>query len=350
MLSSLILQNFRNHQKLEINFPEGLAVIVGPNGSGKTNILEAIKMLSSGRDFRGAKDSEIARFGENWFRASAEISQIRQIGPIRPICLVEIVWHQGTKRCLVNGLGKHRVGFIGQLNAVLFPPEDLDLITDSPSRRRQFLDDILEVSDKDYYRASLIYTKALRQRNRLLEQSREIIIPEQQFAYWDEILISQGQIITQKRRQLLDFFNQAAVDFGQFRINYDSSIISHERLQKYFLQERASGQTLVGPQRDDFVVLGRLGNLSDLSDLKHFGSRGQQRLGVLWLKTCEMSWLEKTSNCRPLLLLDDIFSELDVENQLLLSRIFPLQQTILTTTDQQIARKFSQAKIFALLI
>ncbi|MBI2025915.1 MAG: DNA replication and repair protein RecF [Candidatus Levybacteria bacterium] len=336
MLKSIHLQNFRSYKRKDFNFSKDSTLVVGPNTIGKSNLLEAIFLISTGKSFRTEKDFQMLLFGKEVGRVSATIDDLK----------LEVVITNGNvsgvksqyKKFLVNGIPKRRVDFAGNLLSVLFSPQDLDIIVDSPSLRRNFLDNVLEQVDKDYRIASIAYAKALRQRNALLEVAREKGIRNQkQFEYWDNLVIENGEVITQKRDEFIDFVNKAKKDIFDFVLHYDKSIISAERLEQYRLEEQASGVTLIGPHRDDFSVLMR--SKKDLSDVKYFGSRGQQRLAILQLKTLEILFIENKTGKKPLLLLDDIFSELDSGHINLVLEKEGNQQTIITTTHKEFVGK-----------
>lgn len=336
MLNSISLQNFRNYKKAQFNFSKSTTLIVAPNTFGKSNILEAIFLASTGKSFRTDKDFQMLNFGKEVGRVKAKLVDIE----------LEVVVTNGNvggtasqyKKFLVNGVSKRRVDFAGNLLCVLFSPQDLDIIIGSPSLRRNFLDNVLEQVDRDYRVASISYIKALRQRNALLEATRETgNRQEKQFEYWDNLVITSGQIITAKRAEFIDFINKSAKEILDFIVTYDKSIISKERLLQYEKEEIASGVTLVGPHRDDFSVL--MLNKNQVHDVKYFGSRGQQRLAILQLKSLELMFIEEKLGKRPLLLLDDIFSELDTGHINLILDQIGKQQTIITTTHKEFVSK-----------
>jgi DNA replication and repair protein RecF len=240
------------------------------------------------------------------------------------------------KKFLVNGVTKRRVDFIENFPAVLFSPEDLEIIVDSPSLRRKFLDNVLEQVDREYRLAVGSYAKALRQRNALLENVRETgIRNEKQFEYWDNLIIENGDLITKKREEFINFVNNETKDIFDFVAFYDKSVISKARLLQYKDAEVASGVTLVGPHRDDFSVSMFNNTRKTTHDIKFYGSRGQQRLTILQLKMLELLFIEKKLGQRPVLLLDDIFSELDEGHIELILEMIGLQQTIITTTHKE---------------
>lgn len=326
LLKNLQLQNFRNYSKSEFNFSSQTTLIVGPNTSGKTNIIEAIYFLATGKSFRADKDFEMIRFGEEVARVKGKVNDTD----------LEVVLTTPLKKYLVNGVSKRRVDFASHLVLVLFSPQDLEIIVDSPSLRRNFLDDVLEQVDRDYRLALISYIKGLRQRNALLEKAGESgIRNEKQFEYWDTLLIKNGEIITKKRENFIEFLNNAEKEIFDFRLFYDKSTISKARLLQYEEAEIGAGVTLVGPHRDDFSVHMFNNKRSTTHDVKLFGSRGQQRLAILQLKLLQLLFVEKVLSERPLLLLDDIFSELDEEHIHHVLEILDKQQTILTTTHKE---------------
>ncbi len=331
LLKHLSLQNFRSYTKSAFDFNQGTTLIVGANTSGKTNLIEAIFLLSSGTSFRADKDIEMIQFHEEVARLIGEIE-----GLTGATKLEVVLPREELKRYLVNGVSKRRVDFAGQLATVLFSPLDLDIIVDSPSLRREFLDSILIQVDRAYRLALITYGKGLRQRNALLDKARETgMRDEKNFVYWDSLLIENGQVITKKREELIGFFNKEEKEIFDFTVFYDQSVISKERLLQYKEAEMGSGVTLVGPHRDDFAVHMFNNKLQATHNVRLFGSRGQQRLVILQLKLLALSFIEKAIGERPILLLDDIFSELDSEHIKHVLNLINKQQTIITTTHEE---------------
>lgn len=335
-LTHLSLQNFRSYAKSSFTFSQDLTVIVGPNTAGKTNLLEAITLLAKGKTNRAEKDTQAVRF-------DSEIARVKGIVDVTDL---EVVLTNGVvagvaaplRRFLVNGVPKRRVDFASHFSVVSFAPADLDIVIGSPSQRRAFLDDALEQVDRQYRIAHITYTKALRQRNALLDRAKETGQRfEQQFAYWDELLITHGQYISQSRETLIDYINDAAKDVFSLRLTYDHSKISKERLLQYKTAEAGSGVTLVGPHRDDMLI--DMSVAKEWRNVKAFGSRGQQRLAILQLKMLQLAFMEEKNAQRPLLLLDDIFSELDSGHIALVQSLLDKQQTIMTTTHKEFLDK-----------
>lgn len=344
ILKSLYLQNFRSYKDKKFDFSPKTTIIVGKNTSGKTNLCEAISYLSTGKSFRTKKDEEAVEFDKEIGRVggAVESSMINDQGSTIKLEVV-LVNHPSassgftgrfSKKFFVNGVSKSRQNFLGFLPSVIFHPEDLDIIIDGPSLRRDFLDNILEQVDRDYYHAMGSYMRALRQRNALLDRVRELGIRNKgEFEYWDNLLITNGQIITQKREELIEFFNKSKKEIIDFETNYDKSTISKERLLQYKDAEVGAGVTLVGPHRDDLIFL------SGGKDVRWFGSRGQERLVILQLKILQIKFIKERTQNTPILILDDIFSELDSSHIELVFSIIGENQTIITTTHKEFISK-----------
>ncbi len=314
MIQKLNLTNFRNFEKKEIEFSEGINVINAPNASGKTNILEAIFMLSLGKSFKTRKIDECIKYGE-------QIGRVLTDG--LEVVITKDVAGWPKKRLLVNGVPRRLVDFAGNIKTVLFAPQDLELITDGPSLRRNFLDNVLCITDREYRRSLLSYEKGVRQRNRLLMQIRDNGAAESSLLFWNQLLIKNGDIISNARRKLIEFINSQK----NCNLVYDPSSISESRLEQYKDAEVASATTLVGPHRDDFLFL------KDGRSIASFGSRGQQRMEVLYLKLAELAYIEEKTNVKPILLLDDIFSELDHKHREIVMEAVVNHQVIITSAD-----------------
>lgn len=342
ILKKLILQSFRTYKKAVFEFDAKTTLIVGPNTAGKSNLIESIIFLSTGKSFRAEKDEEAISFGENLTRIKGVISSKEEEKELEVVLVGDLAdaRQNFSKKYLVNGVSKRRADFAGNLAAVLFSPEDLDIIIDSPYLRRRFLDQVLEQVDREYRNALIAYGKGLRQRNALLEKAREEgVRNEKQLDYWDNLLIENGEMITKKREVFLDFVNKENKDIFDFAAFYDKSIISKARLLQYKDAETGAGVTLVGPHRDDFSLSMYDDTKNTTHDIKLYGSRGQQRLAILQLKLLQLLYIEQIMGFRPVLLLDDIFSELDDEHIALITEIIDKQQTIITTTHKDLLPK-----------
>lgn len=323
-VNNLQLINFRNYTKKQIDF-ERFTLIVGENGVGKSNIIEAIYFLSVGKSFRADTDGEMISYGQ---------SVAHVIGRTEDDEL-KIIINDGSlkvarKKFEVNGVARRMIDATGKIKAVIFSPTDMELVTGSPNKRRKYLDFVLSSVNREYRRCLQAYEKGLRQRNKLLDLIREGSAARTQLFFWDKTLIKNGQYITDCRKEFLELV-------GFF---YDKSEISELRLKQYEQEELMAGSTLVGPHRDDFVML-----MED-RDVAKFGSRGQQRMAVWWLKQKEIEFLGGT----PILLLDDIFSELDNKHRaLIMDFINEYQgQVIMTSAEDEVPETFKFDKVMKL--
>jgi DNA replication and repair protein RecF len=348
-LRSLVLQHFRSYSQKKFDFAPEMTIIIGPNTAGKTNLIESVMLLATGKSFRAEKDVHMIAFSQDVARVQGLLEDNGEKTKLE----ITLAYGAATggrfvKRFAVNDVPKSCNHFVGYLPAVLFRPEELEIIVDGPSIRREFLDSVLEQVDNEYRTAKLVYDKSLRQRNALLGVAREIGIRNaEQFSYWDNLLITNGQIITQKREALITTFNDMPKEVSSFTMHYDKSVISHDRLLQYKDAEIGAGVTLVGPQRDDvfFTIPTPIG----AQNISEFGSRGQQRLVVLQLKLLQLVFVEGRIGTKPLLLLDDIFSELDNGHIDLVLEKVKGSQIILTTTHKEfvsyLAKKASMIEL-----
>lgn len=358
LLSSLSLQNFRNYSQAAFTFSPHSTILVGQNTVGKTNLLDSIHLLSTGKSFLTDKEEELIRFGEEFGRIKGKISDLQDDNSLT---ILEILLTADTgqqkagKRFFVNDVARRRTDFAIHLPTLLFTPMHLSIISGNPNQRRSFLDEVLEQVDREYARSIHVYMKALRQRNALLEHARETgYRNDQQFQYWDELLITTGTYIHDQRQLFIDFINAQPQHIFPSHVIYDHSIISEERLEKYKDAEMGACVTLVGPHRDDVKIEWTIENgqlkITETKEIKTFASRGQQRLAVLQLKVLQLQYMQDILDTTPLLLLDDIFSELDSSHIQLVSDMIGKQQTIITTTHEEfIQGKFKEkAKVIEL--
>ncbi len=345
ILNSLSLQNFRNYKKADFSFDSGATVVVGANASGKSNLTEAIYLLANGTGCHSNTDIQLIHFGDSFYHVRGMLSEGDRLQDLEVV--VSLDGNQRLhKKYLVNKASKRRVDFAGHLSVVLFTPLDLDIPIGQPSNRRRFLDETIAAVDYAYRLALTTYLKALRQRNALLEQAAlKGIRDDKLFIYWDELLIKNGQIITNKREELITYINNRQKDLFKFTCVYDKSVISTERLRQYGQAELGVGATLVGPQRDDVFIYATAENPQSRNDVKFFSSRGQQRLVVLELKLSQISYIKEKKHVKPLLLLDDIFSELDNIHIGHVLGMLPDYQTIITTTHEEFVRGLPAGKV-----
>ena len=344
-IKEISFQSFRNYRKRKVEFEGPTTVAVGVNGSGKTNLLEAIYLLATARSFRADLEEEMIGYEDEVARVEGEVVS----GEGEKVSLGVMLSRGrfgdrrvGRKGFVVNGVPRRMVDFVGNFRAVLFGPWDLDLITDSPGLRRRYLDQVLVQIDGEYRRSLISYEKGLRQRNKLLERIRDGGASRGQLLFWDKLLIKNGDYLMRKRGEFLEFLNESG-PLGEsemiFSCRYDRSVISEARLEQYAKEEVLAAATLVGPHRDEvkFYVGGGRPAPAEVRgqarDLSKFGSRGEQRLAVLWLKMGELEYLSRQGD-RPALLLDDIFSELDRQHRQTVLTVLGRQQTLITAADE----------------
>jgi DNA replication and repair protein RecF len=336
-LTTLLLQHVRTYTKEQIAFSPTVTLIIGPNAIGKTNILEAMFMCSTGKSFRAKKDSDVVSWGN-------EIARIKGTGTnAEEEFFLELVITGGmvngqkapVKKYLVNNVPRRQVDFIGNFRSVLFSPSDLELVTDSPSMRRDYLNTVLIQIDREYRRNLQSYERGLRQRNSLLDRINDGVASRSQLLFWNQLLVKTGSYITTSRKRYIETINAYTFANLSYQLMYDPSIISSSRLQEYAEEEIAAKSTLVGPQRDDFRFEKKSKHQPTI-DISRFGSRGEQRLAVLWLKLAELTFIEGETHERPTLLLDDIFSELDEASRELVLDLTRKQQTIITSAEEDV--------------
>lgn len=336
-LKSLSLQNFRSYEKASFDF-DPKTLIIGPNTAGKTNIIEAISMISKGKSFKTDKDTQMVKFGQEIGRIKGVVGE----DTLEIVLTTGEVEGQKThaKKFLINGVSKRRADFVGRLQTVLFSPLDLEIVIGSPSQRRNFMDEALEQMDSDYRIAISEYEKGIRQRNSLLELSRKMGRRDvKQFEYWDNLVIKYGQIVTQKREEFIAFLNNRSKDIFALAVLYDKSIMSYDRLLEYQEEEFLAGVTLIGPHRDDLIYEMFDEKTKTAKNIKFFASRGQQRLTVLQLKLLQLRFLEEKKGESPLLLLDDIFSELDESHIVHVLQMLKDRNSVVTTTHEEFVPK-----------
>lgn len=342
---TLTLDGFRSYEHLEITFGDGPHVVVGRNAAGKTNLVEALVVLSTGRSHRSSADPELVRWGADFARSAATVESDGRREELEVVVHAKGSGAGARKRVRVNGVNRRATALPPILRTVLFAPEDMLLIIGSPSLRRNQLDALVAQREPTAAAVMSTYQRTLTQRNSLLRRIREEDAQRAELPYWTQAIIEHGSRILDWRHETLaamaqpvaEAHREIAPDETDLRLRYRSNVepgpaeTSEEALRRR-LRETAdkeiwNGATLVGPHRDDFVFV------SDTRELTEFASRGQQRTAILAFKLAELDVLTALDGRPPLLLLDDVFSELDPERRAhLVRRIGALPQAIVTTT------------------
>ncbi len=346
---SLELQNYRNYRELHLELSPGINLLYGDNAQGKTNALEAICLCATSKSHRGTKDRELIRFGE-------EEAHIKVMVEKRGVpCRVDVHLKKNrAKGIAVNGLPLRRTAeLFGILHVVFFSPEDLSIIKDSPAERRRFLDMELCQLDRIYAHNLISYNKVITQRNKLLKDLDDHPDLRDTLDIWDEQLASYGIPLIQSRKNFIRDLDQLVKEIHlslsggkeEAELSYAPNVEAEE-LRRVLARERARDlkvrTSLTGPHRDDmiFIVNG--------VDVRRFGSQGQQRTAALSLKLAEIEIVKKVIKDTPILLLDDVLSELDGSRQKqLLQRISHIQ-TVITCTglDDFVQHCFQIDKVF----
>lgn len=376
-LRHLSLTNFRAYARLELELPAGPILIHGDNAQGKTSLLEAVHYLATAKSPHTNSDRQLIHWLATeegltpYARLVGDVSRRDRVTHVEMTLLLEPAnladGFRFRKQIKVNGATTRAADLAGQINIVLFLPQDVDVVSGSPGERRRYLDDALSQIDLDYARAIDRYGDVLTQRNALLKQLQESGGDPDQLLYWDDRLAADGATVTLKRQialeelsrladrihrdltggradlrlRYLPVFDAARTPSLEYQmalgIDVPSAALTdarraeaafHAQLEERRREEINAGMTLVGPHRDDFRFI------CDQVDLGTYGSRGQQRSAVLALKLAEVEWTHDKIGDWPILLLDEVMAELDAHRRAyLLARLGGVNQSLLTTTD-----------------
>lgn len=354
-INGLYLHNFRNYQQCSLQFPAMVNILYGKNAQGKTNLLEAVFYAAFGMSHRTWQEDDLFGEGQRELAVKVDFTSFDANYDIK----IKRYEQQGRikKELLLDNVSIKAKEHYGTLNAVMFSPEDLQLIKGEPQLRRRFFDMQIAQTDKAYYELLVKYNRLLLQRNRLLKAIRDEGSVKEQLGLWDNELSAVAAVIVQKRlvalQKLLDIasgiYDSIAGSGEELDIKYglkssNDFILEQENKngaewKSFYMQELKArqaldimrGNTSIGPHRDDlfFYVSGRL--------LKSFGSQGQQRSAALSLKLAQLEYVKNTVGEYPVLLLDDVMSELDTDRRThLLKFIDGRVQTFITVNDKNL--------------
>jgi DNA replication and repair protein RecF len=373
VLESLRLINFRNYVRLDASFEPGMTILFGQNAQGKTNFLEAVYYISNASASHARNDRQLIHFDANEDMipfARIEATVRRKDGPQQAALTIGLQGGRLQKRSELNGVVKRVGDYVGEINVVLFLPEDIDLIATGPNLRRRYLDTTISQVDPNYYRTIAEYEEVLGQRNAQLKALGERGVRDagDSLFFWNEKLVEAGAYIVLRRQQVLSRLDELAgrihpeltgykeflrlvylprLDLGyhashQLSLDVDSNLLRegtlltlqeverrfYDSLRAAQTEELARGMTLVGPHRDDIRFL-----VNDV-DMTDYGSRGQQRTSALTLKLSEVALITEKRGDPPVLLLDDVMSELDEARRAYMTEmLLNHPQVFLTTTD-----------------
>jgi DNA replication and repair protein RecF len=370
-LSRLSLSEFRNYRQLEINLGPGLFLFHGDNAQGKTNLLEAVALLAMASSFHASSDREVVSWNapDHIARVTGYVKRLHDtieievaiFDPTPPDLAhntsnssssqhpLELPANTPRKRLKLNTIPKKTMDIIGQMKVVLFAPTDLHLVDGSPDERRRFLDRALCQVQPRYCQALMRYRKIVTQRSALLKRVRDLQEDPRMLDYLDEQLTTLANLVIYERQRMITTLNEHAPDFqkaisgGHERLEIvyrpsfkvDAAWSLSEAPEQYRAQLRAArkkeilqGVCLLGPHRDDLEF-----QVNDVNMLT-YGSRGQQRTTALSTKLAELAFMRASTGDEPVLLLDDVFSELDLtRREYLLRQILQHEQVLLTSTD-----------------
>ena len=337
-ISQLTVDHFRNHSHTTLQLADGVNVLVGENAQGKTNLLEAIFLSCVGRGWRAGHDSEMVQFGQE--QALVQVTAVKNFGTVE----IAIRLGAGSKKSIsINRVPIAKVAeLMGQINCIFFSPDELKLVKDAPADRRRFVNIDISQIDKSYFYALARYNKILQQRNAYLKSNTD----PRELNIWDDQLIKHGNIIITKRqaflKQLAPYVKKKHTELTggkeDIELIYETCTDFAKELANARERDLRLRTTTVGPHRDDIAIL------INGQDVRTYGSQGQQRTAALSIKLGELDLFTNVTGERPILLLDDVFSELDSNRQSRLLTSIANTQVIITTTEVPAMGKIFQVK------
>jgi len=350
-IKEIELTNFRNYKHQHVSFSRGVNIFIGRNAQGKTNLLEGIYLNAFGKSFKNVKDKELIRFGEEYCRIRSEAA-----GEEEEMTTEILIQSDGRKGIKKDGIKiKKSSELLDRIYIIIFSPEDLRIVKDEPEKRRRFINRELCQIRAGYLSDLNDYNKILKQRNTYLKGQD---IDHDLLDIWDRQLAASGARIIRKRKQFIERIDEisrrihSGITNGleTLELKYESNISAADNIEDAFYEMLAAvreddirnGTTSKGPHRDDIKIS------ADGIDLRRYGSQGQQRTAALSLKLSEIKIIEDEKGEKPILLLDDVLSELDNDRQTMLVRSLGENQMFITTTEinENVAGRLPTGKYF----
>ena len=353
-IKEIELTNFRNYKEQKVSFSRGVNIFIGKNAQGKTNLLEGIYLNAFGKSFKSVRDKELIRFGEDYCRISSVAED--EENELTTEILIQSDGRKGIKKDGIKVIKSSEL--LDRIYIIIFSPEDLRIVKDEPEKRRRFINRELCQIRAGYLSDLNDYNKILKQRNTYLKEKS---IDYDLLDIWDRQLAASGTRIIRKRKQFIDRIDEisrrihSGITEGQenLELQYESNIPASDNSEETFYDYLAAareddirtGTTSKGPHRDDIKIS------ADGIDLRRFGSQGQQRTAALSLKLSEIKIIEEEKGEKPILLLDDVLSELDNDRQTMLIRSLGENQLFITTTEisENVARRLPTGKYFKIV-
>ena len=339
ILKSISFYHFRNFSEKQFKINPHLTVIFGDNARGKTNLLEGIYFILRGVGFRESKEEQLIIFNgkTGYVKAKLQERKTKDNSNLR----IDLTKNDLglNKTYFLEKTKKSRHSYLKDLiSVVLFSPEQIEIIDRAMSLRREYFDKFLSLIDPEYKKRLNNYQQALRKRNKILELNSNSLNIKQELEFWNKYLIDQGLYLIKKRTEYIQYLNSNKnIDSKEFSIEYRDSQLSIDRFNEYLSKELLIRKTLIGPHKDEYKIF-MVNNSLSKKDIHLYGSRSEHRLGLFWLKINELKYLESFFKKKPILLLDDIFSELDKFNKKLIFNLIGNYQTIVTSTEKEIIK------------
>ncbi len=339
VLKNILLTNFRNLDSKTIDLNEHITIVTGPNSIGKTNILESIYLLMTGSGIKDEKQDELIKIDEKISTIEGSITDQGSSTVFR----VYLEKNDLVKKVFsINKTQKRLFEYSKQtIPAVFFTPKLVHVIDGEPASRRKFIDRVLSKLDIEYKKRLVNYESALRKRNKVLERVFDIQKLKDELVFWDNYLIEQATYICGKREWFVNELNDGVMmSHHEFKLEYTKKEISKKSLLETFDKQYLLKSTRVGPQRDSYEIIQKnlLQKNPQEKNVHQFGSRSEQRLALFWIIVNELKLYEEIFKIKPLLLLDDIFSELDEINREYVIDLIGKYQTVITKTDEEVIK------------